>query len=238
MARATAGLPAGIRLSDHISLGVIARTFPPEEVRRVLAETGKTSERERDLPAHVMVYYAIALALHMTSGTREVLRCLLEGLRRLWGAEAVRVAGKSGISQARSRLGEAPLRRLYERVVRPIATPATKGAWYRRWRLASLDGSCLDLADTEENRRAFGRPEASRGESAFPQARFVALVENGTHVLFGARLGGFADGETTLAHDALPALRPGMLCLAGAPAVLRPRALAGGCRQGCRPALA
>jgi hypothetical protein len=214
MARATAGLPAGIRLSDHISLGVIARTFPPEEVRRVLAETGKASERERDLPAHVMVYYAIALALYTTSGTREVLRCLLEGLRWLWGAEAVRVAGKSGISQARSRLGEAPLRRMYEQVVRPIATPATKGAWYRRWQLVSLDGSCLDLADTEENCRAFGRPEASRGESAFPQLRFVALVENGTHVLFGACLGGFAQGETTLAHDVLTALRPGLLCLA------------------------
>ena len=183
-------------------------------MRQVLAETGKASERERDLPAHVMVYYAIALALYMSSGTREVLRCLLEGLRWLWGAEAVRVAGKSGISQARTRLGEAPLRRLYERVVRPIATPATKGAWYREWRLVSLDGSCLDVADTAENGAAFGRPGASRGESAFPQLRFVALVENGTHVLFGARLGGFGEGETTLAHDALAALRPGMLCLA------------------------
>ena len=70
------------------------------------------------------------------------------------------------------------------------------------------------MADTGENRAAFARPGASRGESAFPQLRFVALVENGTHVLFGACLGRFADGETTLAHDALPALRPGMLCLA------------------------
>ena len=214
MARAAAGLPAGIRVSDHISLGVIAGTFPLDQVREVLAETGRTSERERDLPAHVMVYYAIALALYTTSGTREVLRCLLEGLRWLWGAEAVRVAGKSGISQARTRLGADPLRRLYERVVRPVATPATKGARYRGWRLVSLDGSCLDVADTAENGAAFGRPGAGRGESAFPQVRFVALVENGTHVLFGARLGSFADGETTLAHDALTALRPGMLCLA------------------------
>jgi hypothetical protein len=214
MAGAPAGLPAGIRLSDHISLGVIAKTFPLEEVRHVLAETGKAGERERDLPAHVMVYYAIALALYMTASTREVLRCLLEGLRWLWGAEAVRVAGRSGISQARTRLGEAPLRQLYERVVRPIATPASKGAWYRAWRLVSLDGSCLDVADTAANGAAFGRPGASRGESAFPQLRFVALVENGTHVLFGARLGGVEAGETTLARDALPALRPGMLCLA------------------------
>src|SRR3954462_14829749 len=209
MARA----PAGIRLTDHISLGVIARTFPLGEVREVLAETGRASERERDLPAHVMVYYAVALALYMDSGTREVLRCLLEGLRWLWGAVAVRVAGKSGISQARTRLGAAPLRRLYERGGRPVGAPATKGAWYREWRLVSLDGSCLDVADMAENEAAFGRPGAGRGESAFPQVRFVALVENGTHVLFGARLGSFADGETTLAHAALPALRPGMLGL-------------------------
>ena len=214
MARPPAGLPAGVRLSDHISLGVIARAFPPEQVQQILAETGTASERERDLPAQVMVYYAIALALYMGSSTREVLRCLLEGVRWLWGADAVRVAGKSGISQARTRLGEAPLRRLYEQVVRPIATRDTKGAWYRAWRLVSLDGSCLDVADTEENRATFGCPGASRGESAFPQLRFAALVENGTHVLFGARLGRVADGETTLAHDVLAALRPGMLCLA------------------------
>ena len=139
MAGVAAGLPAGVRLSDHISLGVIARAVPPERVRQVLAETDKASERERDLPAHVMVYYAIALSLYMSASTREVLRCLLEGLRWLWGAEAVRVAGKSGISQARSRLGEVPLRRLYEEVVHPLATRASKGAWYRDWRLVSLD---------------------------------------------------------------------------------------------------
>src|SRR3954451_3959833 len=131
MARIPAGLPAGIRVSDHISLGVIAGTFPIGEGRRGLGGAGPARQRERDPPAHVMVYYAVALALYTTASTREVLRCLLEGLRWLWGAEAVRVAGKSGISQARTRLGEAPLRRLYERLARPVATPATKGAWYR-----------------------------------------------------------------------------------------------------------
>ncbi len=79
MARPPAGLPAGIRLSDHISLGVIAKTFPPDRVQRVLADTGRASERERDLPARVMVYYVIALALYTPASTREVLRCLLGG---------------------------------------------------------------------------------------------------------------------------------------------------------------
>jgi hypothetical protein len=68
MAGAPSGLPAGIRLSDHISLGVIARTFSIEEVRRVLAETGRASERERDLPAHVMVYYCRAYKVTDTVG--------------------------------------------------------------------------------------------------------------------------------------------------------------------------
>ncbi len=212
MAGVPAGLPAGVRVSDNISLGVIARAFPPDRVRQVLAETSKA--RERDLPAQVMVYYAITMTLYMGSSTREVLRCLLEGLRWLWGADAVKIAGKSGISQARSRLGAKPLRRLYEQVVQPVATRATKGAWYRGWRLVSLDGSSLDVADTVENGIAFGYPGASRGESAFPKLRFVGLVENGTHVLFGAELGRYADGETTLAHDVVPALGPGMRCLA------------------------
>jgi hypothetical protein len=156
MAGVPAGLPAGVRLSDHISLGVIARAVPPERVRQVLAETGRASERERDLPAPVMVYYAIALALYMGSSTREVLRCLLEGLRWLWGAEAVKVAGKSGISQARSRLGRGAAAPALRGLVQPIATRASKGAWYRDWRLVSLDGSCLDVADTEANRAEFG----------------------------------------------------------------------------------
>src|SRR5437763_15352926 len=99
MARAAAGLPAGIRVSDHVSLGVIAKTFPLDQVRQVLAETGRASERERDLPAHVPVYYANALALYTTPGTRGVLRCLLEGLRWLWGPEAVAGPATSGSPQ-------------------------------------------------------------------------------------------------------------------------------------------
>src|SRR4030042_6624228 len=83
MARTGAGLPAGKRITDYISLGVIAKTFPAQTVNRVLAETGRASRRQRELPAHVMMYYVIALALYMHSSCREVLRCLLEGLQWL-----------------------------------------------------------------------------------------------------------------------------------------------------------
>lgn len=97
----------------------------------------------------------------------------------------VKGAGKSGISQASSRLGIEPPKKLYATVVAPIAEKRTRGAWYRQWRLVSLDGSTLDVADTPENDRAFGRPGASRGSSACPKIRFVGLLENGTHVLCG-----------------------------------------------------
>ncbi len=215
MARTIASLPAGSRITDYISLGVIAKFFPAEKVHEALKQTNRASVRERDLPAHVVVYYVIALALYMRSSYREVLRCWLEGVQWLLDPSiAVKVAGKSGISQARSRLGPEPLKKLYEAIVAPIAERRTQGAWYRQWHLMSLDGSTLDTADTVGNEKAFGRPGASRGSSAFPKIRFVALLENGTHVLWAARMSKYVTDELTLAQEVVPKLRKGMLCLA------------------------
>ena len=219
MARTVAVLPQGARLTDYISLGVIARMFPRKVVLECLEETGRSTQRHRGMPHHVVVYYVIAMALYMEVSYGEVLRCLLEAMRWLLGpGEELPVTGKSGISQARTRVGSEPLQRLHDRLVRPIAVRGpertTRGAWYGAWRLVSLDGSTLDIADTAANEAAFGRHKSSRGQSAFPQIRFVSLVENGTHVLFGSRLGGHREGETTLARQLLPRLEPGMLCLA------------------------
>jgi hypothetical protein len=215
MASRAAGSTAGIRLADCLSTGVLVKTFPLATVHAVLAETGRASQRERELPAHVMAYYVIALALYSPASYGEVLRSLLEGARWLAGPDAaVHVPGRSGISQARTRLGEAPLRQLFARVVHPVATPATPGAFYRRWRTVGLDGTTLEVADTRANARAFGRPTASRGTSAYPQLRLVGLVETGTHVVFDAALGPYATSEVTLAAAVLPALTPGLLCLA------------------------
>lgn len=218
MARTVAGLPAGIRLTDYLSLGVVTAQFPIADVQDALRRTGRGSVRERDLPAHVMVYYAIALALYADVSTREVLRCLLEGMRWLGDPDArPEPAGWSGISQARTRLGAEPLEVLYRQVVAPVATAGTPGAWYRGWRVMSLDGTTLDVADTVANRGAFGGPASTRGANAtgaFPQLRVVGLLETGTHVLAGAQLGDYATGEVTLAAAVLPALQPDMLCFA------------------------
>ena len=215
MARTAATLGDEPRITDYISLGVITKSFPETTIRKALAETEKNSIRERELPAHVVMYYVIAQTLFMQASQREVLRCLLEGVRWLFGPErTVKVTGKSGISQARSRLGWEPVKRLHDEVVEPIAVKKTRGAWYKEWKLVSLDGSTLDVADTQENQDAFGRPGTSRGSSAYPQIRFVSLVENGTHVLFGTEMGNYATGEITLTKSVLRRLQPGMLCLA------------------------
>src|SRR6266852_2772674 len=115
MARTVAELPSGSRITDYVSLGVIAKTFPSSKVLAILEATAKSSVRHRDLPAHVVVYYVIALALYMQSSYREVLRCLLEGLQWMAGpATGLKVTGKSGISQARTRLGWTPIKELYD----------------------------------------------------------------------------------------------------------------------------
>jgi DDE family transposase len=106
------------------------------------------------------------------------------------------------------------MRRLHDEVVKPIATLSSRGAWYRKYRLVSLDESTLDVADEAENDEVFGRPGSNRGSSAYPQIRFVSLVENGTHVLFGSHMADYGTGEITLAKAALPSPHRGMLCLA------------------------
>jgi hypothetical protein len=215
MPRHPASLPPGTRLSDLVAVGVLARAVPLVRVMDVLTKCNKTSLRERDLPAHVVVYYIMALGLYMHCACREVLRCLLEGIRWLRGPETeLAVAGDSAISQARTRLGWEPLQQLHDELVRPVATSQTRGAWYRRWRLVSLDGSTLEVQDTQGNAQAFGRPHNHKGKGGYPQIRFVSLVENGTHVLFGSRLGECRKSEFALAEQVLPGLGEGMLCMA------------------------
>lgn len=215
MARTPAILSDGVRVTDYISLGAIAEKVPRSLLDRILEETGKQSQRQRRLPAHVVMYYVIALALFMNVSYGEVLRCLVEALRWLGApVDALRRTGKSGISQARTRLGSEPMRRLYEEIAQPVARRSTRGAWYREWRLLAMDGTTLDVADEQANAEFFGRPGASRGKASFPQVRLVSLVECGTHVLFGAIQGPYTASEKTLALDVIGALSSGMLCTA------------------------
>ena len=206
--------PVQERLSDRIAIGVLTSTFPPELVDRVVAEAGRTQQRQRLLPARVL-----ARALFSAQSYEEVARLLAGGLgwARRW-QQWWRVPSTPAIAKARARLGAEPLRRLFVEVARPLAAPHTKGAWYRGWRVLAVDGTTLDVADTPANAAAFGRPKTHRGEqSAFPQVRVVAVAECGTHALIDAAMGPLAKGETTLATGLLTedgALREGVLLLA------------------------
>jgi Insertion element 4 transposase N-terminal/Transposase DDE domain len=211
------------RLSDQVAIGVLTSTYPPALVDRVLAQTGRVERRHRLLPARLVLYYVLALALFAGVAYEEVLRCLVEGLRgATWWPHprepwrAWRVPAKSALIQARARLGAAPLRVLFEQAARPLATPQTQGAWYRGLRVMALDGTCLDVADTPANQAAFGRPGTGRGQGvgAFPQVRLVGLAECGTHAITKVAVGPCTTGETTLAPQVLGGLGPGMLALA------------------------
>jgi hypothetical protein len=207
--------PAGERLSDRIAIGVLTRAFPPRLVDEVIAETGRAEQRSRLLPARVVVYFVLAMCLFFGQGYEEVARLLGEGLeseragRRPW-----RVPTTAAIARARKRLGTEPLKVLFARVCRPVAVPATAGAWYQQWRVVAVDGTTLDVADTAANEEFFGRPGSGRGKGAFPQARVVGLAECGTHAIFAAAVGPLSSSEQTLSRQLLSRLSMGMLLLA------------------------
>jgi Insertion element 4 transposase N-terminal/Transposase DDE domain len=204
------------RLSDLVSVGVLTRTFPPALVDDVIAGCERTEQRHRSLPAQTMAYFAIGMALHSEGSYEDVLGLLTDGLA--WASptvEPVKLPSKSAIFQARARLGSEPIEALFRRVARPLATEQTPGAWLAGRRLVAIDGLCLDVADSSENAEWFGRPGVSKGEqSAFPQARVVALVECGTHTIIDAAVGPYTTAENTLARDVIARLGPGMLLLA------------------------
>ena len=216
MARTRKSLPAAVDVAHLISAGVLASVCPRAMIEEVLAETGKASQRERLLPAPAVVYYVMAMSLWREVPLEEVLRVVCEGLQWLGGGQASAVqASKSAISQARTRLGSEVMRQLAERVLRPLAAAGAPGAWYRGLRVMALDGSCMDVADETANAEFFGYPGASRGQSAFPQARVLGLVECGTHVVTAAQVEPYGHSEQAMAAQLLPAkLKPGMLVLA------------------------
>jgi hypothetical protein len=202
------GRPVGV------TLGSLTKFFPQQDIEAILEVSGRASERRRKLPALELMYYLVALGLYASEGCRAVLRRIALRRNGRTEEELEELCSDSAISQARSRLGWKPLRVLYETLVKPIATRATIGAWFRRWRVVTLDGTTLDVADTKRNERAFGRPGSVRGKAGFPQLRFVTLLENGTHVLFGAELGRYNTGEVTLAKQVVTRLPADSLCLA------------------------
>jgi hypothetical protein len=212
------GTAAAASLPDRIALGVLTRLVTRELVEDVLAQTGRKEQRKRLLPARVVVYFVLALALFYGDSYEEVMRKLVQGLSWLaiWKTEW-HVPTSSALAQARERLGSEPLRELFERAARPCAQLSTAGAWLCGRRLMSIDGVELDVADTPANEQYFGRRRGKNGTAAFPRILVMALAESGTHAVTAAETGTAGTGEVTLARTLVSApgnLEPGMLVLA------------------------
>ena len=204
--------PGGL-LTDRIGIGVLTRLVPRDLVDEVLAGTGRREKRSRLLPAHVVVYFVMAMAV-FRDGYEEVMRRLTGGLAfmRAWRREW-QVPTTGAISQARERLGEAAVKTLFERVAVPLAAAGAPGAWLGARRLMAIDGVKLDVPDTAANVAGFGRP-GGLTRRPFPQIQVLGLGECGTHAVVAAEIGTVSVGEREPAAGLLHAMESGMLVIA------------------------
>jgi hypothetical protein len=180
--------------------------IPEERLAFILERTGRQSRRHRRLPAASVAWLVFAMGLFAPLPIPQV-------WRRLHPSADEPEPVESAFTQARQRLGIAPLRQIFAERARPMATHQTVGAFYRGWRLMGLDCTVLDLPDTPDNARAFGRPGTGRAPGAFPQVRLLALCELGTHAICDLGLKPCRRNEQVMASALLDALEPGMLLL-------------------------
>jgi len=210
---------AGGRLTDWISLGVLASSVPRDAVDAAVAAAGKGAKRsDGKLPPHVMVYFVMALALFADEDYEEVAARLTETLAS-WGCwdDSWSVPTSGGITQARQRLGPEPLELLFGQVAGPVAGLLTRGAFLRHWRLMAIDGFELDVPDTPANAAAFGYPAGGRERPAFPKVRVVTIGECGSHAKIAAQMGpvgGKGAGEQALARRMFGRLQEDWLLIA------------------------
>ena len=203
------------RLTDAISLGVLAETIGRDVIEDAVNATGRREQRSRRLPAHVMVRFCLAMCLFYDEDYEEVMRKLVGSLKEMdsWNDEW-EVPTTSAISQARKRLTADPLRVLFDRVAGPVAGPGTKGAWLGRRRLMAIDGFMLDVPDTDENVEEFGRLDTGLKASAFPQVRVLTLSECGSHASVAASFGPCRKDERALLTDIIGGFEPDTLVIA------------------------
>jgi transposase IS4-like protein/DDE family transposase len=187
-------------------VAALKRIIPLSAVQRVLADSGRADRHCPVLPLWLVVWLVIGIGLFARDSYRFIFKHLQPFLPG-------RTPGSNTIAAARLALGLLPLRLLSKAVVKLLCQPDTPGAFYQGMRLMALDGFVLDLPDTPENERAFGRPKSGRSPGAFPQVRVVALSEVGSHVFWRWTVKPFRRGESTMAPYLLGQLERGMLVL-------------------------
>lgn len=195
----------------EFSLEALAAVVTPAAVEAAVHACGARERRLRKLPAAAVVFVCVAMNLYAAMPLGQVAARLVSGLRWRWPHPDAWRVSTGALCRARGRLGARPLVALFKQVCRPLATRATPGAFFGRWRLLALDGTKWDVPDTPANARAFGRPTPSRGTSAWPQAQVVALVECGTHAVCDAGVWRHDASEHAAARRLLRSVGPGTL---------------------------
>lgn len=180
-------------------LAGMEKIIAPELINQALVQTDKRTKRSCSLTNEVMIWVVLAMGLFTELPIRQVFKTS----RRLRPSE--RSPARSSLCVARQRLGSEPLVALYPLVVKPLATPRTRGAFYRGMRKVAIDGTVLDVPDCPAHQH-LGRSSGSRGEGAFPQVRKVSLVELGTHIEFAFVYGGWHDSEKKLVPQLWPSI--------------------------------
>jgi hypothetical protein len=180
--------------------------LPVSLVLDVLHSTRRHSRRQRDLPAHCVVWLVVAGSLFRD-------RSLPLVWRHLHSSRNEAEPDDSSFSHARKRLGAAPLRELFRRVAAPLGRPGMSSCFHRRWRVLGLDGSIFELADTPANRSHFGSSSNQHKDGAFPQLQALALCELGAHAVLDFEFGPYRVSELALSERLLLRLPEGCLLL-------------------------
>jgi Insertion element 4 transposase N-terminal/Transposase DDE domain len=190
--------------------------IPSTEIEAAILKAKAKEKRHRGLPSQLVVCLIIAMSLWSKDSMRDVLKNLIDGLKEVWlkTGKYWKTPCKAAITKARKRLGPAVMSQLFHQLVRPMATTETVGAFLNGLRVVAIDGTCLDIPDSDENARVFGRPGSRPGtRAAFPKARLVILVEAGTHLIFDALICPYKMGERVRALRLLRSVTKEMLLM-------------------------
>jgi hypothetical protein len=150
----------------------IETVIAAETINQAIESTQSQEERNRRLPTHLVVGLVIAMSLWSRDSIVDVLKNLADGWSNQWIrlGQRWRTPSKSSISEARQRVGPQVMSRLFALVARPLATPDTPGAFLNGLRLMAVDGTVVDVPDTEANAGVLGYPGSSRHPSSFSQS--------------------------------------------------------------------
>lgn len=196
-----------------MQIDALYQVISRQAITEALRDTGRQTRRERKLNLVITVCVIVALYLFPHCSVKRVLIKLAQGVRLLWGDGEYALPGESALSYRRDQVGVAPLTLLCQRILRPLATPATPGAFAFGLRLMALDGTVDAVPDTPANARSFGYAQARHGRSAYPEVRGVHLIECGTHAIVDCTFWPYRKHEQAGARKLMRSIQPGWLVM-------------------------